>query len=103
MSTFEYVVTLLNRGDLDAFYADMETLGHTRAEVPEREIECFQRREMSRNTHYLLTEEEAEALKSDDRVRHVELFDEIPELTKTRSLLIESSKDNVSACPCPGI
>ncbi len=85
MSTFEYVVTLLNRGDLDAFYADMETLGHTRAEVPEREVECFQRREISRNTHYLLTEEEAEALKSDDRVRHVELFDEIPELTKNAS------------------
>lgn len=85
MSTFEYVVTLLNRGDLDAFYADMETLGHTRAEVPEREVECFQRREISRNTHYLLTKEEAEALKSDDRVRHVELFDEIPELTKNAS------------------
>ena len=85
MSTFEYVITLLNRGDLDAFYADMEILGHTRAEVPEREVECFQRREISRNTHYLLTKEEAEALKSDERVRHVELFDEIPELTKNAS------------------
>lgn len=85
MSTFEYVVTLLNRGDLDAFYADMEELGHTRAEVPERKVECFQRRDISRNTHYLLTKEEADFLKSDDRVRHVELFDEIPELTKNAS------------------
>jgi len=85
MSTSEYVVTLLNRGDLDAFYADMETLGHTCAEVPEREVECFQRREISRNTHFLLTEEVAGALKSDDRVRFVQLLDEIPELTKYAS------------------
>jgi hypothetical protein len=82
MSTFEYIVTLHRRHDLGAFYEDMETAGHTCVEVPEREVECCERREISRNTHYMLTEEEASFLRSDSRVRAVEKIDELPELKK---------------------
>ena len=80
MSTFEYIVTLNRRHDLSAFYEDMETAGHSCVEVPEREVECCERRDISRNTHYMLTEEEADSLRSDSRVRAVEKIDEIPEL-----------------------
>lgn len=80
MSTFEYIVTLSRRQDLTAFYDDMETAGHTCVEVPEREVECCKRREISRNTHYMLTEEEANALKLDSRVRAVARIDERPKL-----------------------
>ena len=80
MSTIEYIVTLNRRQDLSGFYEDMETAGHTCPEVPEREVECCNRREISRNTHYKLTAEEAESLKSDNRVLAVERIDERPEI-----------------------
>lgn len=75
MSHREYIVTL-NRGvDIDAFYADMES--HNDLEnVPGREVECVNRRPMSRNTHYMLTDEEAEQLRQDPRVLAVELTPE---------------------------
>ena len=60
----------------------MEAAGHSCVEVPEREVECCERRDISRNTHYMLTEEEADSLRSDSRVRAVEKIDEIPELKK---------------------
>ena len=80
MSTFEYIVTLSSRQDLDAFYDDMETSGHSCVEVPERQVECCNRREISRNTHYMLTAAEAESLKTDDRVLAVERIDERPKI-----------------------
>ena len=80
MSTFEYIVTLNRRDDLGAFYEDMETAGHTCVEVPEREVECCNRREISRNTHYMLTAEEAQSLKADSRVLDVQRVDERPKL-----------------------
>lgn len=71
----EYIVTLKNRDDLNSFYEDMETLGGT-TNVPDREVELKERRAISRNTHYLLTDEEAEELRKDDRVLAVELTPE---------------------------
>ena len=68
----EYIVTLKRRGDLKSFYDDMETLGGSET-IPDREVELKDRRSISRNTHYLLTEEEVEELKKDDRVLGIEL------------------------------
>lgn len=68
----EYIVTLKSYDDLDSFYNEMETSGGCQC-VPEREVECANRRLISRNTHYKLTDEEAEKLKLDERVSAVTL------------------------------
>jgi len=68
----EYIVTLKNRDDLDAFYEDMETPDGN-LYIPNRLVECANRREISRNTHYMLSDAEAEELKKDPRVMFVEL------------------------------
>lgn len=69
----EYVVTLKNFEDLDLFYEDMETPGGS-ITIPDRMVDCAIRRNISRNTHYLLTEEEAQLLRDDPRVLAVELL-----------------------------
>lgn len=70
----EYVITLHKHDDLDEFYLDMETLRPTMYGVmPERAVDCFERRPISRNTHYKLTADEAEELKKDPRILAVEL------------------------------
>jgi hypothetical protein len=63
----EYIVTLKSCADLEQFYDDLETFGGSKC-IPEREVECCNRRKISRNTNYLLTPEEVETLKNDDRV-----------------------------------
>ena len=68
----EYIVTLKSKNDLISFYSDMETSGGSQ-HIPDREVELKERRAISRNTHYLLTDEEAEELRKDDRVLVVEL------------------------------
>jgi subtilisin family serine protease len=70
----EYVVTLHNRDDLEEFYKDMEILRPTPYNcMPERAVDCHLRRPTSRNTHYWMTEAEAEVLRQDPRVRAVML------------------------------
>lgn len=64
----EYIVTLNNMDDLDSFYEDMETPGGN-LYIPNRSVECVNRRPISRNTHYILTDEEAEQVRNDPRVR----------------------------------
>lgn len=68
----EYIVTLYRHEDLEAFYEDMETPGGN-LYIPDRAIDISLRRPISRNTHYLLTEEEAELIKNDPRVWNCEL------------------------------
>lgn len=71
----EYIVTLRRHEDLDSFYEEMEAQGNCVSNVvPERMVKCVQRRSISRNTHYLLTDEEAEILRNDERVLAVELL-----------------------------
>jgi len=72
METREYVITLHKHEDLDSFYEDMETPGGS-LYIPDRAIEVFNRRPVSRNTHYLLTDAEANQIKQDPRVLEVEL------------------------------
>lgn len=83
----EYIVTLWRHEDLADFYDDMETPGGS-LYIPDREIECPHRRTISRNTHYMLTEEEANEMKSDERVRSLTKVSDMPErvpLSFTRS------------------
>lgn len=68
----EYVVTLKSHTDLDKFYDDMESRGGS-GFVPNRQVDVKHRRPLSRNTHYLMFESEAERLKNDPRVISVEL------------------------------
>jgi hypothetical protein len=68
----EYVITLHNFEDLDGFYKDMETPGGNLF-IPDREVDITHRRPVSRNTNYMLTEEEAYQLSQDPRVLAVEL------------------------------
>lgn len=69
----EYIVTLKSFDDLDNFYEDMETPGGS-ITIPGRKVDCSMRRDISRNTHYMLTEEEAEQVRQDERVLAVELL-----------------------------
>lgn len=70
----EYIVTLKNYNDLDQFYLDIETEGTTKEFVPSRSVECVSKRPVSRNTHYLLTDDEARLLRKDPRVEAVTLI-----------------------------
>lgn len=66
----EYIVTLKNYEDLEEFYHDMETPGGN-LYIPDRRVDVSLRRPISRNTHYILTEDEAKLVKQDPRVLDV--------------------------------
>lgn len=68
----EYVVTLYNFDDLNNFYDEMRD-DNGNEYIPDRSVERTNKRPLSRNTHYLLTKEEAEKLKEDPRVWDVDL------------------------------
>ena len=68
----EYIVTCKSMEDLDSFYDDMETVGGS-LYIPDRAVELTNRRTISRNTHYMLTESEAEEIRNDSRVMACEL------------------------------
>jgi len=68
----EYIVTLKNKSDLESFYSDMEQKNQ-KLFIPNRAVECVEKRSISRNTHYLLNIDEAEELKKDPRVAAVSL------------------------------
>ena len=72
MQEREYVITLHKHEDLDSFYDDMETPGGALF-IPDRAVPVFDRRPVSRNTHYKLTDEEAKLIRNDPRVMAVEL------------------------------
>ena len=63
----EYIVTCRSYEDLENLYDDMETPGGS-LHIPDRAVGLVNRREISRNTHYMLTEEEAERVRNDERV-----------------------------------
>ena len=68
----EYIVTCNSKEDLDSLYDDMETTGGS-LYIPDRAVELTNRRAISRNTHYMLTESEAEEIRKDSRVLSCEL------------------------------
>ena len=61
-----YIVTLHNKEDLEEFYDEME----------KNNFSLVLKRPLSRNTHYLMTAEQAEKLRHDNRVWGVELQDD---------------------------
>ena len=67
----EYIVTLHNKKDAEQFYEEMETNKSTE-HIPSKNFYCDKRREISRNTHYYMTDEEAKQILSDERVKAVE-------------------------------
>lgn len=69
----EYIVTLKTMEDATDFYSDMESEGGT-LYVPNREVECTNKRPISRNTHYMLSYAEAKTILNDPRVESVELI-----------------------------
>ena len=77
----EWIITLYNKEDLDDFYNDMETPGGN-LYIPDRAVPVRERRPISRNTHYMLTEEEANQVREDPRVWDVELRKLIEGLTR---------------------
>lgn len=91
----EWIVTLHKHEDLEGFYDDMETPGGNLF-IPHRAVDLAKRRPMSRNTHYMLTQDEAELIKLDDRVWDVELAELVNLTTKPAGYKITSgtfSKD----------
>ena len=68
----EYVVSCGSYEDLQSLYDDMETEGGT-LYIPDRAVELLDRRSVSRNTHYKLTEEESVLVSQDERVIACEL------------------------------
>ena len=77
----EWIVTLHNREDLEGFYDDMETPGGD-LHIPNRAVEVANKRPISRNTHYMLSVEEAETIKADQRVWGVDLKELVDITTK---------------------
>ncbi len=65
-----FQVTLKQGEDIDAFYDDMETPGGALT-IPDRKVDCGERRPTSRTTGYMLTLEEAQEVADDDRVEVV--------------------------------
>ena len=72
MQKREYVITLHSKDDLDGFYDDMETLGGS-LHIPYRAVTVHHRRAISKNTHYMLTDAEANQIRGDSRVANVVL------------------------------
>lgn len=70
----EWIITLHRKEDLEGFYEDMETPGGNLF-IPNRQVEVSNRRVISRNTHYMLTDDEVELIKSDDRVWDADLVE----------------------------
>jgi hypothetical protein len=72
IQTRKYIVTVYNYDDLDAVYEELETSGKapTGTEIL-RDVQCLERRPMSRNTVYRLADWEATQLRTDSRVKSV--------------------------------
>ena len=88
----EWIVTLHRKEDLEGFYQDMETPGGNLF-IPNRAVEVAHKRPISRNTHYMLTHDEVELIKADDRVWDVELAELIEITTKPHYIITNGEFD----------
>ena len=79
MELKEWIITLYRKEDLESFYEDMETPGGNLF-IPDRAVDVSKKRPISRNTHYMLTYDEAQLIKQDDRVWDADLA-ELVEIT----------------------
>lgn len=83
----EYIVTVKNHNDLDQFYIDMEEENNL-PHLPSRSVTCVFKRPLSRNTHYLLTDDEAKNLRKDSRILAVNI--------KVKNLEVANHSDQTS-------
>ena len=67
----EYVVCVKDSCHLESLYEDLETPGGSET-IPDRKVECLERRPVSRNTHYMITDEESVLISKDSRVEFTE-------------------------------
>lgn len=88
----EYVVTVKEYNFLEEFYSDMENES-TKEFIPSRLVECVKKRPVSRNTHYMITDEEARNLRNDVRVESVNLIID-PEIVKLKQHSSQTSTWN---------
>ena len=88
----EYIVTCKTREDLESLYNDLETPGGS-LYIPDRAVECLNKRPISRNTHYSLTDEEAALVRQDERVLDVELTPEELGIIFHPNVVIEGNLD----------
>jgi hypothetical protein len=100
----EYIVTCKNREDLVSLYDDLETPGGS-LYIPDRAVDLVNRREISRNTHYTLSEEEAIEVRKDPRVLACErpaedrgivpdyLWDQTGDFNKTEGTFYSNDKN----------
>jgi hypothetical protein len=94
----EYIVTLKSKDDLESFYNDMETPGGDLC-IPDRSVAVVNRRVVSRNTHYMLSNEEAEQIKNDPRVLAVSLRPEDLGMVVTKYYTQTSTNFDKSGVP----
>lgn len=66
----EYIVTAKSYDVVDQLCEDIESPGGD-LYIPNRRVECVNLRPVSRNTHFMLTDEEADLLRNDPRVEAV--------------------------------
>jgi len=85
MSEKVYVVTLRKREDLDQFYTDMSDGGYR----------LKMKRPISRNTHYWMTDEQAETIRQDSRVLAVQLTPEELGIKPTIKSFYNSTEYNI--------
>jgi len=87
----EWIVTLHRKEDLEDFYQDMETEGGA-ITIPHRRMDVVHKRPISRNTHYMLTIEEAMMVKADPRVWDVELAELVDITTQPQGYTITNGE-----------
>jgi hypothetical protein len=63
----EYIVSVDNASALDTLYEKMESDFHSES-IPDRRVEVAYRKPISRNTHYWITDSEAEKLKNEKNI-----------------------------------
>ena len=86
MSEKVYVVTLRRREDLEQFYTDMSDAGY-RLQL---------KRPISRNTHYWMTDEQADTVRQDPRVLEVQLTPADLGITAGPRSFVNNTEYNVS-------
>ena len=74
IQTRKYIITVYDFNDLDAIYEELETSGKAPPNTEiDRNVECLERRPMSKNTVYRLADWEATQLKNDPRIKLVSI------------------------------
>jgi len=68
----EYVITVRDWNDVDPIYDQMEAVSGSKY-IPDRRVEVVKEKPISRSTHYLMTDEEAQVLKQDPRILDVDI------------------------------